>query len=137
MAKTVKVWRISPEKCAIAINTLRGEFSAQAAFEREEIINLLKEYGIPASTHYFASYLKNGIILKVKRGEYHFSSTPVYKGVLEQALNDARETNYTKVSKQTIHEEPIQLEPDHSEEDEIQKAIVLLKEHGFLILRQV
>lgn len=122
--------KIDSDEFAMKINILRTkQESIKKDYTQEEMIELLKRYGIPCSVSYFGAYVKHNIIIRSARGVYQFTIEPVYKGVVETALNSIRQyklDNMKKLSGKTAKEE---------EAKKVRECIDYLKELGYLVLK--
>ena len=122
--------KIDSDEFAMKINILRTkQESIKKDYTQEEMIELLKRYGIPCSVSYFGEYVKHNIIIRSARGVYQFTTDPVYKGVVESALNSIRKyklDNIKKLSGKAAKEE---------EAKKIKECIDYLKELGYLVLK--
>lgn len=134
--------KITPEQFAYRINTLKGQTSATTIYDKEQVIELLKKFDIPASGTYITSYCNHGIIVRVRPGEFKFPGAPVHISKIIDALEERRSynRNWTRkaAEEEEIPEEPAK-EPieEPSEEDTIARCIDYLKQRGYLILKQV
>lgn len=139
MAKGVK---ITPEQFAYRINTLKGQTSATTIYDKEQVIELLKKFDIPASSTYITSYCNHGIIVRVRPGEFKFPGAPVHISKIIDALEEKR-SYYRNWARKAEKEEEIPEEPiekpieEPNDEDKITRCIDFLKSKGFLILKQV
>ena len=122
--------KIDSDEFAMKINILRTkQESIKKDYTQEEMIELLKRYGIPCSVSYFGEYVKHNIIIRSARGVYQFTTDPVYKGVVETALNSIRKyklDNIKKLSGKAAKEE---------EAKKVRECIDYLKELGYLVLK--
>lgn len=120
--------RIDSDEFAMKINILRTkQESIKKDYTQEEMIELLKRYGIPCS--YFGEYVKHNIIIRSARGVYQFTTEPVYKGVVETALNSIRRyklDNMKKLSGKTAKEE---------EAKKVRESIDYLKGLGYSVIK--
>lgn len=130
--------KITPEQFAYRINTLKGQISATMVYDKEQVVELLKKFDIPASGTYITAYCNHGIIVRVHPGEFKFPVAPVHISKIIDALEERRSYN-RKWTKKTKEEEEIPEEPNDepNDEDKIARCIDFLKSKGFLILRQV
>ena len=122
--------KIDSDEFAMKINILRiKQESIKKDYTQEEMIELLKRYGIPCSVSYFGEYVKHNIIIRSARGVYQFTTDPVYKGVVETTLNSIRKyklDNIKKLSGKAAKEE---------EAKKVRECIDYLKELGYLVLK--
>lgn len=123
--------KVTSEEFALRLNTLRNEFNSELTFSQSEITELFKENGIPSSVSYFSVYVKFGIIVRIDRGMYQFTSEPVYKGVIEQALTSIRKSKIDSYNKNSGKQEREDLSR------RIQTSIEFLKSQGFLVYKQM
>jgi hypothetical protein len=134
--------KITPEQFAYRINTLKGQTSATMVYDKEQVIELLKKFDIPASGTYITAYCNHGIIVRVRPGEFKFPGAPVHISKIMDALEERRSYN-RKWTKKTKEDEEILKEPSEkpieepSEKDTIARCIDYLKQRGYLILKQV
>lgn len=92
--------KIDSDEFAMKINILRTkQESIKKDYTQEEMVELLKRYGIPCSVSYFGEYVKHNIIIRSARGVYQFTTEPVYKGVVETALNSIRQYKLDNMKK--------------------------------------
>ena len=134
--------KITPEQFAYRINTLKGQTSATMVYDKEQVIELLKKFDIPASGTYITAYCNHGIIVRVHPGEFKFPGAPVHISKIIDALEERRSYN-RKWTKKTKEEEEIPEESvkepikEPNDEDKIARYIDYLKQRGYLILKQV
>lgn len=124
------IYNINEEDFAIKVNTLRNTLEKKS-YSQAEMQSLLKEAGLPSSTNYFFSYLKYGIVLRIRRGVYTLPETPIYKGVISTALTKVREEKLDYIEKVKNQEE------EKQEQEKIESCVNFLKSKGFLIYRPV
>jgi hypothetical protein len=111
-------------------------------YDKEQVVELLKKFDIPASGTYITAYCNHGIIVRVRPGEFKFPGAPVHISKIMDALEERRSYN-RKWTKKTKEDEEILKEPSEkpieepSEKDTIARCIDYLKQRGYLILKQV
>ena len=75
------------EERIAAINKFRVEMNGKS-FTKEQILNMFKENRIPSNKNFWGIFYKSGIIKKVSKNQYVFTSDkPIYYGHLESIYN--------------------------------------------------
>lgn len=123
---------IDTDEFTMKLNILRIKTeSLRKDYSQSEIVELLKSYGLPYSISYFSAYVKYSIIIRSDRGVYKFPDEPVYRGIIETALESVRRyklDNAKKMSSKAVMEQ---------EAKQIETYIQFLKERGYVIFKQV
>lgn len=91
----------------------------------------LKKCGIPSNSTFFCEFKKSGLIIRVGRGLYSWKdSNPIHFKLLDHIYENYSEKTkrYKLAYQQKVESKKM------SNEEEIQSAINLLKEKGYLIL---
>lgn len=122
-----------PYNCIEALNNVKRAMQlTERPFTKESMIKSLKGCGLPTNPRFWSVFRKSGIIQEVSKGKFMFSSKePIYVGTLIKIKSLYKETRSKKNKEIVPTVEPEVIVP--KEETEIQKAITLLKENGYLI----
>lgn len=138
----------NPDNCIEALNNLKmGIQMRNIPFTKEELITGFRNCGLPSNTNFFTFFKSFGVIQEVSKGKYMFcDKNPIYvgtlRGIKHKYQEQCRKYNYNrklkseKVSEQTpeiVHPQVVV----NNSEDEIQKAINLLKENGYHVMLPV
>lgn len=115
--------------CIMQLNQVRIELSTNSISEKD-FREFLKICGIPSNSMFWNEFRKSNLIEKDENGNYSWvnPSKPIHYKELEKIYNGYKHTfdryygNYQKKKAK--------------KEEEIYKAINLLKEHGFIVLQQ-
>lgn len=120
MSRPKKV--VSNEECS-RFNALRKDYSGKT-LTRSKVIELIKKEIGWKQAHLVETVLRR-IFIRVSRGVYSFPKDPIYIGKLQgifDSLSKARKQKSDSTKKNS--------------DDEIQKAIELLKANGFKIIKE-
>lgn len=145
----------SSEKCARVINTFRIEKNG-GEFTKEELLAKLKEHKLPANSTWWSELLKSGIIKKVGKNAFIFSSSePVFHGIFVEIYRKYQAIRKKYNCKKTDDKPTLESAPEpevkeestpESEEDDFNTeefvalesfAIDFLKELGYKIFKPV
>ena len=121
--------RITAEQFAEKVNQLRLIQNDGEIFKLYELMSIFKDANLPYSISYFTIFIKYGIVLRVKRGEYSLPSEPIYIGVIKTALSEIR--SY----KSDANKKALNTQNEREVNEKINQAIDLLKLNGFLVFK--
>lgn len=123
MKKLVDVITLTAE-----LNMLRMRNQELGIIEFREKISKLVGYNMFSSI-----LLEEGYAYSINN-RVHFSPTPIHKSKVENILKEARELQYKYTKAYTDKKKGIK-EKEEKKKQEIQKAIALLKENGFIVIK--
>lgn len=141
--------KFNSEKYIADFNNIKQALIAtDEAFTREDLLNCLKNIGLPSSNTFVGGIVESGIIVRIGRNRYAFpDKKPVHKDLLAKAYEIYQNNNKKYRSNRKTSAEPQELPveelpkeepeevPNSTPEATIQFAIDLLKENGYLIYR--
>lgn len=127
------------EERIAAINKFRVKMNGKS-FTKEQILNMFKENRIPSNKNFWGIFYKSGIIKKVSKNQYVFTSDkPIYYGHLESIYNRYNSLLKKYKAKKPVEAEKVELIETPEKELEAAKAfaIDLLKELGYKIFAPI
>ena len=124
------------KNCSPAINKFRIAMNGEN-FTKDQLLSVFKESGVPTNRSFWAEFMKSGIVKKVGKHEFVFSSDqPIFHGVLDNVYR-----KYCSTVKNYRHHKPVlESKPEMSKPDLVALesfAIDFLKELGYKILAPV
>lgn len=122
-----------------SLNQIKSLLVLERSFRKDSFCKLLKEANFKMVDALFCEFVKRGIIIKAKKGQYTFADEkPIYIGVLDTIIKEmraqkaAKSRNYYKRSKTQpmIQEAP-------KTQLTVEEAVNFLKSLGYKILKPI
>lgn len=119
----------NPHDCIAALNTVKTAMQLEGKpFTKDKILTNLKNCGLPTNTKFWSTFRKSGLLQEVSKGQFMWMhQEPIFEGELAKIKTKYQDLRYKKPKEASTINEPTKDVPD------IQSAIDLLKENGYLI----
>lgn len=135
----------NPQECIAPLNTIKQAMQmTNKPFDKKSILNSLKGCGLPTNSRFWSVFRDSGVLQEVSKGLFMFSSKePIFVGTLNRIKEKYLELSHRYRSNSRLKKtKPLEVQKkegtqytllDDNLSAQIQSAIDLLKENGYLI----
>lgn len=122
-----------------SLNQIKSLLVLDGSFKKDLFCKFLKEANFKMVDALFCEFVKRGIIIKAKKGQYTFADEkPIYIGILESVIKEVRAQKAAKVRnyyKRSKTQSMIQEAP--KAQLTVEEAVNFLKSLGYKILKPI
>lgn len=123
-----------PHECIAPLNEIKRALQLTGLpFTKETILRSLKGCKLPINGTFWVIFSKSGIIQKVSKGMYMFTSEkPIYEGLLAKIKKD-----YIELNKRYNSSNQSKVQETDEDTDKIVQAIDFLESKGYVVFQKL